>query len=69
MTDPQATNQFAGMVIMPVFILVLGVFGKLISLSFLALMAACGVLLLVNVYLFRLNLRKFQREEILTKWK
>jgi len=69
MTDPQATNQFAGIVILPVFIVVLGVFGKLISLNFLALSIGCLVVLLVNIYLFRLNLRKFQREEILTKWK
>lgn len=69
MNDPQAANQFAGMVIMPVFIVALGVFGKLISLNFLALLIGCVVVMLLNVYLYRLNLRKFQREEILTKWK
>lgn len=69
MNDPQAANQFAGMVILPVFILALGVFGRLISLNFLALLMGCVVVTLLNVYLYRLNLRKFQREEILTKWK
>jgi ABC-2 type transport system permease protein len=69
MTDPQAANQFAGMVVLPVFLLALGIFGKLISLSFLALSIACAVVFLVAFYLYRLNLRKFQREEILTRWK
>ena len=69
MNDPQAANQFAGMIIVPVFILALGLFGKLISLSFIALIIGCLVVLMLTVYLYRRNLKKFQREEILTKWK
>jgi ABC-2 type transport system permease protein len=69
MTDPQAANQFAGLIIVPAFLLNLAVFGKLLTLSFAALCAACVLVLLLDLSLFRLNLRKFQREEILTRWK
>jgi ABC-2 type transport system permease protein len=69
MTDPQAANQFAGLIIVPAFMLNLAIFGKLLTLSFAALGAACVLVLLLDLYLFRLNLRKFQREEILTRWK
>jgi hypothetical protein len=69
MTDPQAANQFAGMVIVPAFLISLALFGKLLTLSFTALCIACLHMLVLDFFLFRLNLRKFQRDEILTRWK
>jgi ABC-2 type transport system permease protein len=69
MTDPQAANQFAGLVIVPAFLINLALFGKLLTLSFTALCIACLLVLVLDFFLFRLNLRKFQREEILTRWK
>lgn len=69
MTDPQAANQFGGLVILPAFLVSLAIFGKLLTLSFAALCIACLLVLLLDLFLFRLNLRKFQREEILTRWK
>jgi ABC-2 type transport system permease protein len=69
MTDPQAANQFAGLVIVPAFLVSLAIFGKLLTLSFAALCIACLLALSLDLFLFRLNLRKFQREEILTRWK
>jgi ABC-2 type transport system permease protein len=69
MTDPQAANQFASLVIMPVFIACLAVFWKLLTLNFIALCVAGILVSLLDFYLFHLNLRKFQREEILTKWR
>ena len=69
MTDPQAANQFTGLVIVPTFLVSLAISGKLLTLSFAALCIACLLVLLLDMFLFRLNLRKFQREEILTRWK
>jgi ABC-2 type transport system permease protein len=69
MSDPQAANQFTGLVIMPAFMLGLGLFGKLLTFSFAALCVACLVVALLDLALFRLNVTKFQREEILTRWK
>jgi ABC-2 type transport system permease protein len=69
MTDPQAANQFTGLVIIPIFLLIVGLFGRTLTLSFVFLWSACLVVLLLDVVLFRFILRKFQREEILTRWK
>ena len=69
MTDPQAANQFTGLIIVPTFMLGIGVFGRLLTVSMLAVGVACFVTLLFALFLLRLNLKKFQREEILTKWK
>ena len=69
MTDPQAANQFTGLVIVPTFMLGIGIFGKVLTLSIFAVAAACLAALLLALFLLRLNLKNFQREEILTKWK
>lgn len=69
MTDPQTANQFAGLVIVPFFLVGIGVFGKILTLSFAALLIACLAVLLLAAFLFRVNVVKFQREEILTRWK
>lgn len=69
MNDPQAANQFTGLVIVPVFMLGIGIFGKVLTLSMIAVTIACLTVLLLMLFLFKLNLKNFQREEILTKWK
>ncbi len=69
MTDPQAANQFTGLVIMPIFLVIVALFGRALTLSFVFLCSACLALLLLDVVLFRFILQKFQREEILTRWK
>jgi ABC-2 type transport system permease protein len=69
MTDAQAANQATALIVMPVFLLVLGVFGRVMIASFTAALASCGVALAVAVYLLQVNLARFRREEILTRWK
>ena len=69
LTDPQAANQATALVIIPFFMVGIGIFGKLLSLSFTAVLVACVVMALLSLLLFRINVRKFQREEILTQWK
>lgn len=69
MNDPQPANQFTGLVIVPIFMISIGVFGKVLTLSIVAVVLACLAVLLLALLLLRLNLKNFQREEILTKWK
>lgn len=69
MTDPQSANQMTALVIVPAFMLAIGVFGKVLALNLTAAFGAGAVLALVAVLLFRWNVRHFQREEILTRWK
>jgi ABC-type Na+ efflux pump permease subunit len=68
-TDPQAANQATALVIIPVFMIGIGVFGKILTLSIVAVGAACVVVAFAAALLFRWNMRSFQREEILTRWK
>lgn len=68
-TDPQATVQTTALVILPGFLLVFGVFGKILTLSFPALCIACLLALVLDLALFRANVVRFKREEILTRWK
>jgi ABC-type Na+ efflux pump permease subunit len=69
LTDPQSANQFTGLVIVPTFIVGIGIFGKLLTVSLLAVAIASVVVMLLALFLLRMNLKNFQREEILTKWK
>ena len=68
-TDPQATVQATALMVIPGFLLVFAVFGRLLTLWFPALVIGCGVASLVVLVLFRTNVRRFEREEILTRWK
>ena len=68
-TDPQATVQATALTVIPAFLLVFAVFGKVLTLWFPALVIGCGVASLVVLVLFRTNVRRFEREEILTRWK
>ena len=67
--DPQATVQASALVVLPGFLLVFGLFGKLLIASFPALLVGIAVTALVDVWLFRRVEKTFAREEILTRWK
>jgi hypothetical protein len=67
--DPQATVQASALAILPGFFVIFGIFGKLLMVSFPALLVTIVLALLLNVWLFRRVERTFRREEILTKWK
>ena len=69
MTDPQTANQFTGLVIVPTFMIGIGVFGKVLTISMTAVAIACVMVSVLALLLLRMNLKNFQREEILTKWK
>jgi ABC-2 type transport system permease protein len=68
-SDPQATVQTSALAILPGFLLLIAIFGKLLTFYFPALVAACGLVLLLDAALFRMNVVRFRREEILTQWK
>ncbi len=67
-SDPQATVQTSMFAVLPIFLLLIAVFGRLVTRSFPALIAACGLVVLVDLALFRMNVVRFRREEILTTW-
>lgn len=69
MSDPQTANQFTGLVIVPAFMILIGIFGKILTISMSAVAIACVFVVLLVLFLLRLNLKNFQREEILTRWK
>lgn len=68
-SDPQATVQTSALAVLPAFMLLVAVFGRLLTVSFPALLVATGLVLLIDVALFRMNVIRFRREEILTNWK
>ena len=68
-SDPQTANQFAGLVIVPAFLIGLGLFSQFLTASLAALLSAIILVVALDLLLLKLNLAKFQREEILTKWK
>ena len=68
-TDPQATVQTTALVTLPGFFVLFGLFGRVLTMNFTALWVACLLAALVCLSLFRTNARRFQREEILTRWK
>lgn len=68
-TDPQATVQATALTVIPGFLLLFALFGRVLTLWFPALLIACALALLLALWLFRTNVRRFEREEILTRWK
>ena len=67
-SDPQATVQTTALAILPVFLFFVAVFGKLLTFYFPALLIASALVLLLDAALFRMNVVRFRREEILTTW-
>jgi ABC-2 type transport system permease protein len=68
-TDPQAAAQTSALLLVPGFLLVVGAVGRLLLLSATTGLVIAVPLALVNVWLFRHNVRRFAREEILTRWR
>ena len=60
MTDPQTANQFTGLVIVPTFMVGIGIFGKVLTISMTAVVIACVMVVLLALFLLRLNLKNFQ---------
>ena len=67
--DPQVTVQTSALVILPGFLIVFGLFGRLLMVSFTSVLVTIALMLLLNLWLFRRVERTFRREEILTRWK
>ncbi|HET9515996.1 MAG TPA: hypothetical protein VFO95_18830, partial [Gemmatimonadales bacterium] len=59
----------SALAILPGFLLVFGVFGRILLRSFPAVLVAVVLAVLLNLWLFRTVERSFRREEILTRWK
>jgi len=68
-TDPQATVQATALVIIPGFLILIAVFGKVLTTYFAALWIGCLIMAVIDLFLFRGSVRTFRREEILTRWK
>jgi hypothetical protein len=68
-TDPQAAVQTAALLLMPGFLVVIGAVGKVTMQSAAAGLLAAVPLAVLTVWLFRYNVRRFAREEILTRWR
>jgi ABC-2 type transport system permease protein len=68
-TDPQTAVQTSALVLLPAFLVVVGAAGRILLLSAAAGLVVAVPLALLNLWLFRNNVRKFAREEILTRWR
>jgi ABC-2 type transport system permease protein len=69
LTDSQAANQFVGLVIVPVALVVAALFGRPAMASPLAGLAGTVVGLGACALLFRKALLRLRREELLTRWR
>jgi len=67
--DPQATVQASALAVVPGFLVIFGVFGKMLIGSFPALLVGIVLAAILNLWLFRRVERTFEREEILTRWR
>jgi ABC-2 type transport system permease protein len=67
--DPQATVQASALAVIPGFLVVFGLFGKILIASFSALLAGIALMVIVDLWLFRRVEKTFEREEILTRWR
>ena len=68
-TDPRTAEQLSGAVILPVILLIMGQSLGLFLLSSDLVVVAAVVLLILDIVLFYLTIKLFQRETILTRWK
>jgi ABC-2 type transport system permease protein len=69
LTSAQSASQFTGLVVMPGLLVIIAAGGKTLTLNFSAVLVFAVLLLIGVIFLFNHNLRKFEREEILTRWK
>lgn len=68
-TDPQSAMQTTGLLLVPAFLVLVGGVGKVLLASVTAVFVVAALFVLIDVWLFRHNERKFAREEILTRWR
>lgn len=68
-TDPQAAVQTSALFFVPGFLLMVSVVGKVLMQSVIAGLVGALLLGMLDVWLFRNNVRKFARVEILTRWR
>ena len=68
-TDVPSATQFTGLAVVPVTLVVVAVLGRPAMASPVVGLTAAALLGLFCVWLFAANLRRFRREEILTKWR
>lgn len=68
-SDPQAAQQVAGVVVIPVVALLLGQIAGIVQLSVLLVILGSLILLAVDAGLLFAAVKLFQRETILTRWK
>lgn len=67
--DPRVAEQISMIVILPLLAVFFGQIAGLFVLNRQLVLAAAGVLLVLDAVLMRLAVRLFQRETILTRWK
>jgi ABC-2 type transport system permease protein len=68
-TDPRAAEQLAGVVVLPLILVVVGQAVGLFILDTRLIVPAAIIVLAVDVLLLYLSVRTFDRETILTRWK
>lgn len=68
-TDVRTSQQISGLLVLPIIILMLAAFFGMIPANVLNLSLLSLGFLLLNIVLFRISRRLFQRESILVKWK
>lgn len=69
MSDVRASQQVGSLVVMPVLLLFIGSFTGIFSLGAVSIVMVAGVLLVVDIAVYLLATKAFQRETILIKWK
>lgn len=67
--DPQATVQASALAVVPGFLVVFGLLGKVLIASFPTLLVGIALVAALDVWLFRRVEKTFEREEILTRWR
>jgi ABC-2 type transport system permease protein len=68
-TDVPAATQFTGLVVVPLSLVIVALLGRPAMASPLVGILSAAVLAAASVWLFNANVRRFKREEILTKWR
>ena len=68
-SDVRAAQQLGGLVVLPLFVVVLLAVTEPVFSTFLGIAIIAGMLAMADVIMFYLSLATFKREEILTKWK
>jgi ABC-2 type transport system permease protein len=68
-TDPQAAVQTSAIFLLPAFLIVVSIVGRLALQDATIGVLVATLIVVIDISLFRTNVRRFGREEILTRWK